>query len=101
MFLNHEDDAVSAAPEVHKAVFENDSVRMLDVVVPVGYKSASHWHPKNTCYVLAPGKLRFTLPDGTTKDVELSEGQVTQGGGSHVVENVGTTEVRVLQVEFK
>ena len=57
MFLNHQDDAVSAAPEVHKAVFENDKIRVLDVVVPKGYKSASHWHPKNMGYVLKAGKL--------------------------------------------
>lgn len=101
MFLNHQDDAVDAAPEVHKVVFENDAVRILDVVVPLKYKSASHWHPKNIGYVLAAGKLRFTLPDGTVKEAELSAGQVTQGEGFHIVENVGDTEVRVLQVEFK
>lgn len=101
MFLNHEDDAVSAAPEVHKSVFENELIRVLDVVVPSGFQSASHWHPKNTCYVIAPGKLRFTLPDSTVKDVELVVGQITQGEGSHIVENVGQSEVRVLQIEFK
>lgn len=101
MFLNHADDAVSAAPEVHRMVFENDSIRVLDVVVPVGYKSPAHWHPKNMGYVLSPGTLRFTLPDGTVKDVELAAGQITQGEGSHIVENIGSTEVRVLQVEFK
>ena len=101
MFLNHQDDAVGAAPEVHKAVFENDKIRVLDVVVPPKYKSASHWHPKNMGYVLKAGKLRFVLPDGTVKDVALSEGQVTSGEGSHVVENIGETDVRVLQIEFK
>ena len=101
MFLNHQDDAVSAAPEVHKAVFENDKIRVLDVVVPKGYKSASHWHPKNMGYVLKVGKLRFTLPDGAVKEVQLTEGQVTSGEGSHIVENIGDTEVRVLQIEFK
>lgn len=101
MFLNHQDDAVGAAGEVHKAVFENDKIRVLDVVVPKGYKSPSHWHPKNMGYVLTAGKLRFTLPDGVVKDVALSEGQVTSGEGSHIVENIGETTVRVLQIEFK
>ncbi|MDP1706751.1 MAG: cytoplasmic protein [bacterium] len=101
MFLNHKDDAVGAAAEVHKAIFENEKIRVLDVVVPVGFKTAMHWHPKNMGYVLAAGKLRFVLPDGVVKDVELTEGQVTSGEGSHIVENIGDTEVRVLQVEFK
>ena len=101
MFLNHEDDAVSAAPEVHKVIFENETVRVLDVVVPIKYKSASHWHPKNICYVLSSGALRFTLPDGAVKDVQLFGNQVTQGEGFHIVENIGDNEVRVIQIEFK
>lgn len=101
MFLDHSDDAVGAAPEVHKTVFENESIRILDVVVPPQHKTQNHWHPKNTGYVIVPGTLRFTLPDGTVKDVALSAGQVTQGEGSHIVENISNSEVRVIQVEFK
>lgn len=101
MFLNHEDDSVGVASDAHRVVFENELVRVLDVVVPVGYKSALHWHPKNMGFVLVGGKLRFILPDGVVKDVELSKDQITQGGGFHIVENIGDNEVRVLQVEFK
>lgn len=101
MFLGRQDDAVTVAPEVHTVVFENDEIRVLDVVVPPGYKSGLHWHPKNMGYVLVPGALRFTLPDGAVKDVELSLNQITQGEGAHIVENIGTTEVRVIQIEFK
>jgi len=101
MFLDHQDDAVTVAPEAHKVIFENEQIRVLDVIVPPGFKSASHWHPKNMGYVIIPGKLRFTLPDGTVKEVELAKDQVTQGEGSHVVENIGETEVRVMQIEFK
>ncbi len=101
MFLNHQDDAVGAAGEIHRAIFENEKIRVLDVVVPIGFKTAMHWHPKNMGYVLAAGKLRFILPDGIVKEVELADSQVTSGEGSHIVENIGDTEVRVLQVEFK
>ncbi len=101
MFLDHENDAVSIAPEVHKVVLENDSIRVLDVIVPPGYKALSHWHPKNNCYVIDGGKLHFTLPDGTAKDAELVKDQVTQGEGEHIVENIGDTTVRVIQIEFK
>lgn len=41
------------------------------------------------------------MEDGTVKEVSLTANQVTQGEGSHVVENIGATEVRVLQIEFK
>lgn len=101
MFLEHEDDAVGAAPEVHKNIFENDSMRVLDIIVPLSHKTALHWHPKNMCYVLTGGTLRFISPEGIAKDVSLVANQVTQGEGSHVVENIGDTEVRVIQIEFK
>ncbi len=101
MFLNHQDDAIGAAPEVHKNVFENESIRVLDVMVPLGHTTAMHWHPKNMGYVLTGGTLRFTFADGASKEVTVTENQVTQGEGSHVVENIGTTVVRVLQIEFK
>ena len=101
MFLNHDDDAVGNAPEIHKAVFENETIRVLDVVVPPRHKTLPHWHPNNIGYVLSPGRLRFTLTDGTVRDAELSVGQVTHGSGEHIVENVGGSEVRVIQIEFK
>ena len=101
MFLNHTDDAVGNAPEIHKVVFENDAIRVLDVVVPLHHKTLPHWHPNNIGYVLSSGKLRFTLPDGTVKDVELSKGEITHGSGEHEVENIGCTEIRLIQIEFK
>lgn len=101
MFLDHEDDAVGAAGEVHQAIFENDKIRVLKVIMPPGHKTLAHWHPKNMGYVVTAGKLRFTLPTGEIRDADLAKGQVTSGEGSHSVQNIGDTEVEVLQVEFK
>ncbi|HLD63969.1 MAG TPA: hypothetical protein VI913_03700 [Candidatus Peribacteraceae bacterium] len=95
-------DAVSAAPEVHAVVFENETFRVLDVKVPRQAVTAMHSHPKNICYVLAGGTLRFTLPEGSIDDLQLKIGQVTSSnGGAHIVENIGSTEVHVIQVELK
>jgi beta-alanine degradation protein BauB len=101
MFLGRTDDAVSTAGEVHKVVFENEVIRVLDVLVPAGYLSPEHWHPSNTGYVLEGGPLRFFDENGTSKDVVLSTGQVTTGEGVHRVQNVGQSQVRVLQIEYK
>ena len=96
------DDAVSVAPKIHKILFENDEVRVLDVVVGPQEKAALHSHPKNVVYALSSGKLRFTQANGTTKDVEIAQGGVSYSdGGHHVVENIGKTMVRALQVELK
>ena len=101
-FLNHDDDAISIAPELHKVVFEDDKVRILEVSVPVSGSAELHWHPRNINYVQTAGTLRFTKSDGTSADVSLSQGQVTSSGElAHMVENIGDSEVRTVQIEFK
>lgn len=98
----HVDDAVTIAPHLHEIIFENAKMRVLKVTVKPGDKAAMHWHPENINYILSPGKLRFTKPDDSIVDVELSEGQVTSSPeSSHAVENIGDTEVQTVQVELK
>lgn len=95
-------DAVTAAPEVHRVLLENPTFRVLDVRVPPGAKTALHAHPENVSYILKGGSMRFTAPDGAVREVQLVPGQVTAPGpGAHVVENTGTTEIHVIQVELK
>jgi len=101
-FLGHDDDALSIAPEFHKAIFEDGKVRVLEVTVPVGATARMHWHPRNINYIQADGTLRFTREDGTVADVELAVGQVTSSdAASHAVENIGDSEVKTMQIEFK
>jgi len=98
----HSDDAVSVAPHMHEVVFEDDKMRVLRVTVRPEDKAEMHWHPRNINYITASGKLRFHKPDGTSVDVELTEGQVTSSGESqHAVENIGTDTVMTIQVELK
>ena|SRR3989344_4682342 len=95
-------DAVTAAPEFHTVLLDNATFRVLDVRVPPGKKSAMHAHPENVSYVLKGGKMRFTTPDGSRKEIELNAGQVTApGAGAHMVENTGSTEIHVVQIELK
>jgi oxalate decarboxylase/phosphoglucose isomerase-like protein (cupin superfamily) len=99
---DHTDDAVAIAPHLHEIIFENDKIRVLKVTVKPGDKADMHWHPENINYILKSGKLRFIKPDGSTVDIELTEGQVTSSPeSSHAVENIGDTEVQTVQVELK
>ncbi len=101
-FLNHADDAVSVAPQFHQVVFENEKIRVLNVVVSPGQKAAMHWHPENINYFLQGGKMKFTNQDGVSREMEFAVGQTTSGKETmHAVENCGDTEVRTLQIEFK
>jgi quercetin dioxygenase-like cupin family protein len=96
------DDIVKIAPEQHAVLFENDQIRMLKVTVKPGDKVPLHRNPANVHYVLTGGKLRFTDPDGSTQEVELTAGQVIPAPeGSHAVENIGDTEMQSIGVELK
>lgn len=99
----HSDDAVNVAPHLHTVIFEDDKMRLLKVSVKPGEKADMHWHPRNINYVLSTGKLRFNRPDGTSVDVDLTEGQVTSSPAesSHAVENIGGSLVETVQVELK
>lgn len=98
----HSNDAVNIAPHIHTVAFEDDRMRVLKVTVKPGDKADMHWHPHSINYITASGELRFTKPDGSSADVELTEGQVTSSGeSSHAVENIGDTTVETIQVELK
>jgi quercetin dioxygenase-like cupin family protein len=96
------DDIVVIAPHAHQVVFENDTIRMLKVTVRPGETVAMHTNPENINYILKPGTLRLTSPDGSTQDITLTEGQtIPAPESSHAVENVGDTEVQTVCIELK
>ena len=95
-------DAVTVAPDIHKLVYDDKRFRMLDVRVKPGDKAGFHRHPRNMTYILAGGTLRFTDQAGATKDVEFTAGQTVHMPETlHAVENIGSSEVRAIQIEFK
>ena len=96
------DDIVQISPGVHRVLFENAVIRLLEVTVKPGDAVPMHRNPENINYILKPGTLRLINPDGTSVDVRLTEGQVIPAPvGKHAVENVGMTEVRTLCIELK
>ncbi len=98
----HLNDAVNIAPHIHKVVFEDDKMRVLKVTVKPGDKAEMHWHPRNINYITGAGKLKFTKPDGSIAEVDLTVDQVTSASeSSHAVENIGDTTVETVQVELK
>ncbi len=97
-----QDDAVTIAPDVHKIVYEDEHMRMLDVRVVPGAHAAMHRHPKNVVYVIKGGALEFTSPSGETQTVTFQDGQITHLPESqHAVENKSSAEVHAIQIEFK
>ena len=62
-------DPVKVAPSNYKVAFENDTVRVCNVTAKPGEKVAAHSHPDHIVYAVNGGKVKFTYPDGKTKDV--------------------------------
>ena len=95
-------DPVKVAPEVYKVTSDNQYVRVLDVHLKPGGKSSMHSHPGYVAVALTPCKVRFSAPDGKSQEVELKGGEAGwRDAESHSVENVGTAECHVVNIEVK
>jgi hypothetical protein len=94
------DDPAKTDPDKYKVVLENDRVRVLRYHDKPGDKTTAHHHPDSVLYALSTFRRRLTFPDGKTKELSLTAGDVmwlpAQG---HIGENIGTTDTEVLLVE--
>ena len=74
-------------------VFENEHVKVWDLVLEPGESSSWHHHTMSYLFIVTePGKLRADLQDGTSTVRELSLGEVVMGqkDAVHRVTNVGS-----------
>ena len=60
-----------------KVLAEDDKVRVLHFTPSKGDKTPIHSHPETVLYVIKGGKIRTTLPDGTSTVAELKAGQTS------------------------
>ncbi|HEV7640424.1 MAG TPA: hypothetical protein VGO39_06150 [Gaiellaceae bacterium] len=102
-------DAVEAAPESHRILFENDAVRVLETRIAPGETTHVHTHRwPGTLYVLSFGHFVRRDADGTLL-ADSRAGAVPQPGTAlwsvalppHTLENVDTSEIHVIGVELK
>jgi quercetin dioxygenase-like cupin family protein len=54
---------------------EDQKVRVLKYAPHKGDKTPVHSHPSTVVYVLKGGKVKYTMPDGSTKVSELKTGE--------------------------
>ena len=71
-------DALSFGLKSQQLLAENDKVRVIRFAPQPGDKTPMHSHPDYVVYVIKGGKMKYTLPDGTTTVSELKAGQVLQ-----------------------
>ena len=106
---NHPIDAMTAAPDHHSVLFENDRVRVLDTRLPAGQRTPVHAHEwPAALYVLSWSDFVRRSADGAV--LADSRGRPAPAPGAalwidplppHSVENVGTSELRIVAVEVK
>lgn len=95
-------DAVKVDPKHYKVEQENDQVRVLRIQYGPHEKSVMHEHPNSVAVFLTDGQVKFTLPDGKTKDVTAKAGSVQwEAAGKHLPENAGDQPFELILVELK
>jgi len=77
-------------------------VRVLRIHYGPGEKSVMHSHPASVAVFLTDGKVKFTTPDGKSKEAAAKAGEVQwEAGGLHLPENAGTKPFELILVELK
>lgn len=67
-------DAMQYGLKHLKIIAQDEKVRVLKYMPQKGDKTPMHSHPSTVVYVIKGGKVRFTMPDGSTRDAELKTG---------------------------
>lgn len=68
-------DAMQYGLKHLKVLAEDDTVRVLEYSPKRGDRTPMHSHPASVVYVLKGGRVKYTLPDGSTKISELKTGE--------------------------
>jgi quercetin dioxygenase-like cupin family protein len=95
-------DPVKVDPKHYKVELENEQVRVLRISYGAGEKSVMHEHPASVAVFLTDGQVKFTTPDGKTREVPAKAGSTQwEPGGKHLPENIGDKPFELILVELK
>jgi quercetin dioxygenase-like cupin family protein len=103
-------DAMTAAPDHHEILLENDLVRVLDARVQAGDATPIHTHRwPAVFYILGVSDfIRYDAEGNAVFDSREAESglQIGQTVWSppltpHFVKNIGNAEIRVISIEIK
>jgi hypothetical protein len=102
-------DALIAAPEHHKLVLDNERVRVLDTRIPPGDRVPVHTHRWPGVYYTISGDdfIRYDAEGAVLLDTRIHPNppgrpaRFMESLPPHSIENVGTSEIRLISVEIK
>lgn len=108
--MNDNTDAVIAAPNSHKILLENDSVRVVEVTILPGQKEPMHTH-KWSSVMIIDSSTKICYYDYAGKQTEYPEREISKDKpfvewldpeGLHAVENLDQTKIyHAIRVELK
>ena len=97
-----DEDPVTISPQYYNVVFENEQVRVLEYRLPPGESEPMHSHPRGVVRYLSDATFLTTLPDGSTSEASVREGDVQwREYTRHAASNIGTTDALAFAVEIK
>jgi len=103
-------DALIAAPQHHKLLFENEWVRILDTSIPAGEMTRVHVHqfPSALYFLSWSHFIRYdaegnVIVDSRTLAKTPAIGAALWSGPltPHALKNIGTNDLHVISVEVK
>src|SRR5450755_4496004 len=95
-------DPVKVDPKHYKVVIDNDQVRVLRAKYGPHEKSVMHEHPASVAVFMSDSHIKFTLPDGTSQDINSKAHDATWAdAGKHLPENTGDKATEVIVIELK
>ncbi|HAO46246.1 MAG TPA: hypothetical protein PLZ45_04180 [Ferruginibacter sp.] len=103
-------DALVAAPQHHKLLFENEAVRVLDTLILPGEQTRVHTHqyPASLYIISWSDFIRYdpdgqVLADSKTMADSPEPGTALWSGPllPHALKNTGENELHVISVEIK
>lgn len=103
-------DGPVAAPQHHRVLFENDAVRVVETIIPVGETTEVHTHlaPHLTYFRRGDRYVRRD-PAGAVVHDTASAGPPfmtptfawSDGTPAHTLENAGSVDLELLLIELK
>lgn len=102
-------DALAAAAVHHRLLLENEHVRVLETLIRPGERTADHTHRwpsvQYVCswsdFIRRDGVGNIIFDSRTGKAPEVGTALWSEPYPVHSVENVGSSELRVIAVEIK
>lgn len=101
-------DALIAAPLHHRLLMENERVRVLETRIPPGDKTPIHTHrwPSVLYTASASDFLRYDEQGKIITDSRMGTRPASPAAwvppmAPHAVENIGTAEIHLINVEWK